>query len=58
MFLIGVGIHTVKVTATDNLDHAGDTPRTFEIHTTTASLLANLERAARQGDRCGDGRNS
>ena len=49
MFLLGVGTHTVRVTAADNLDNSGVTPRTFTIHATTASLLSNLERVRSGG---------
>ena len=49
MFLLGVGTHTVNVTATDNVDNAGTTPRAFTIHATTESLAANLERVKSEG---------
>jgi FIMAH domain len=49
MFLLGVGTHTVDVTATDNVDNVGSTPLVFTIHATAESLLANLERVNTEG---------
>lgn len=48
-FLLDPGIHTVEVTATDNLGNTDTVTRTFRVRATSASLLANIERAWAEG---------
>ncbi|TNM39719.1 hypothetical protein FHP29_12705 [Nocardioides albidus] len=45
MFWLDAGIHTIVVTATDNVGNTATTPRQFRVRATTESLLSNLERA-------------
>jgi hypothetical protein len=49
MFRFWPGLRTVSVTGTDNLGNSGTTACTFTIHATTASLIANLNRARAEG---------
>ena len=49
MFLLAPGAHAVEVSATDNLDNPSTEVRHFEVHATSRSLLANIERACTQG---------
>jgi hypothetical protein len=49
MFRYGPGVRTVSVTSADNLGNAGTKACTFELHATTASLIANLNRARAEG---------
>jgi hypothetical protein len=48
-FLLDAGLHTVRVTATDNLGNTGDEIRTFRVRATAASLLSNVARACDEG---------
>ncbi len=48
-FLLAPGVHTIEVTATDNLGNTDTVTRTFRVRATSASLLANIERAWAEG---------
>ncbi|HET6626732.1 MAG TPA: PKD domain-containing protein [Nocardioidaceae bacterium] len=48
-FLLGPGVHTVTVTATDNLGNTDTVTRTFRVRATSASLLSNVDRAWAEG---------
>lgn len=48
-FFLAPGVHTVAVTATDNLGNTRTVTRTFEVRATAESLLANVERAWAEG---------
>lgn len=49
MFFLTAGLHTIVVTATDNVGNTGTTPRVFRVRATSASLLSNLDRARSLG---------
>jgi hypothetical protein len=49
MFFLVAGLHTIVVTATDNLGNTGTTLRVFRVRATSASLLNNLDRARSLG---------
>lgn len=49
MFRYWPGLRTVIVTGTDHLGNTGTTNCTFEVHATTGSLIANLNRARAEG---------
>ncbi|HEU4514821.1 MAG TPA: hypothetical protein VFR87_17055 [Nocardioidaceae bacterium] len=48
-FQLAPGVHTIEVTATDNLGNTDTVTRTFRVRATSASLLANIERAWAEG---------
>jgi hypothetical protein len=49
MFFLGPGLHTLVVTATDNLGNSSRATRTFEVHATAQSLDNNIDRACSLG---------
>lgn len=49
MFFLAPGVHTIEVTAADNLGNDSNLVRTFEIHATADSLSSNLDRALELG---------
>lgn len=49
MFFLNPGLHSIVVTATDNVSNTGLTTRTFILHATAASLLKTLDRALALG---------
>lgn len=49
MFFLAAGLHTIAVTATDNVGNSGVTNRVFRVRATAASLLNNLDRARSLG---------
>ena len=49
MFFLNAGLHTIVVTATDNVGNTGTTSRVFRVRATSASLLNNLDRARTLG---------
>jgi hypothetical protein len=49
MFFLDAGIHTVAVTATDNVGNTGTTPKSFRLRATSQSLRNNVERAFQLG---------
>ncbi len=49
MFFLNPGLHTIVVTATDNLSNTGTTTRTFTLTPTAASLINTLDRALALG---------
>jgi hypothetical protein len=48
-FLLDAGVHSVVVTAADNLGNSGSLTRTFRVRATSASLLSNVVRACEEG---------
>lgn len=48
-FLLDAGVHSVVVSAADNLGNAGSLTRTFRVRATSASLLSNVRRACDEG---------
>ncbi len=48
-FLLDAGVHSVVVTAADNLGNTGSVTRTFRVRATSASLLSNVVRACEEG---------
>jgi hypothetical protein len=49
MFFLDAGLHTVAVTATDNVGNTATTPRVFRVRATSASLVNVLDRARSLG---------
>jgi hypothetical protein len=49
MFFLAPGLHTIVVTATDNLGNSSSATRTFEVHATAESLNNNIDRACNLG---------
>jgi hypothetical protein len=49
MFFLAPGLHTIVVTATDNLGNTSSATRTFEVHATAESLNNNIDRACNLG---------
>jgi hypothetical protein len=49
MFFLPAGIHTMVVTATDNVGNSGQTPREFRLRATSVSLRNNVTRARQLG---------
>ena len=49
MFLLNPGVHTIVVTATDNVGNSGVTTQTFTLRATAAAMLSNLDRARALG---------
>ena len=49
MFFLSAGLHTVAVTAADNIGNSATTNRVFRVRATAASLLNNLDRARSLG---------
>lgn len=49
MFFLTAGLHTIVVTATDNIGNTGTTERVFRVRATSQSLLNSLDRARSLG---------
>lgn len=49
MFFLDAGVHSIVVSATDNIGNTGTTERTFRVRATAASLLSNIDRARSLG---------
>jgi len=49
MFFLAAGLHTVAVTAADNIGNSATTNKVFRVRATAASLLNNLDRARSLG---------
>jgi hypothetical protein len=49
MFFLAPGLHTIVVTAVDNLGNSSSATRTFEVHATAESLNNNIDRACNLG---------
>jgi hypothetical protein len=49
MFFLNPGVHTIVVTATDNISNTGLTTRTFTLTATAASMINTLDRALALG---------
>jgi len=49
MFFLAPGLHTIVVTAIDNLGNASSTRRTFQVRATAESLDNNIDRACNSG---------
>jgi hypothetical protein len=49
MFFLAPGLHTIVVTAIDNLGNSSSATRTFEVHATAESLNNNIDRACNLG---------
>ena len=49
MFFLAPGLHTIVVTATDNLGNISSATRTFQVHATAESLNNNIDRACTLG---------
>lgn len=49
MFTLDAGVHEIVVTSVDNLGNTSVTPTNFRVRATSASLLANMQRALDEG---------